>query len=33
MDENTETSLKFLTRIIKNQNIELLKKIAKEIDE
>jgi len=32
MDENTETSLKFLTRIIKNQNIELLKQIAKEID-
>jgi len=32
MDENTETSLKLLTRIIKNQNKELLTKIAKEID-
>ncbi len=32
MDENTETSLKLLTRIIKNQNKELLIKIAKEID-
>lgn len=32
MDENTETSLKLLTRIIKNQNKELLKEIAKEID-
>ena len=26
MDENTETSLKLLTRAIKIQNIELLKK-------
>jgi hypothetical protein len=32
MDENTETSLKLLTRAIKIQNIELLKKISREID-
>ena len=32
MDENTETPLKFLTRIMKIQNTQLLKSIAKEID-
>ncbi len=32
MDENTETSLKLLTRLIKNQNIELLTEIADEIE-
>ena len=32
MDENTETPLKLLTRIMKNQNIHLLKSIAKEIE-
>ena len=32
MDENTETPLKFLTRIMKIQNTQLLKSIAKEIE-
>ena len=32
MDENTETPLKLLTRIMKIQNTQLLKSIAKEIN-